>query len=204
MRNRRIDRYRRATAAQTRPTIVRGVPLLGWLLLAITGCKPEPASTNRDPASVPPSTWLRADALEWEPARGALPAGMSIAVLQGDPNGTGAYTLRASLPNGYLFPSHRHATDQQITVIAGTFLFAQGERFDFVRLRAHRPGDFLTAPAAGAHFGGAEGETVVQFHGIGPFDPQVVDPFVPEAVLGFDADSAPYGSRTGRTYAIIR
>lgn len=161
---------------------------LGMLLAcALVGCdsnRPKASSSRETQRFAAPDralTWLRADALEWVPSNlGSLPPGFQVAVLQGDPERAGTYTIRARFPDGYRFPAHRHASDQQITVIAGSFLLAEGERFDFVRLRAHEPGDFLIAPGGAAHYGGAEGETVVQFHGIGPFEPILVDPYLPD------------------------
>lgn len=160
--------------------------LCALLVCSVWACRPDARSTAQEfGAPTPPVTSLRADALEWNPSNSeAFPAGVRVAGLQGDPEAEGPYTFRASFPDGYRFPAHRHAMNLHMTIIAGTYLLAEGERFDFVRLRAHEPGDFLIAPARGAHYGGAEGETVVQFHGIGPFTPVLVDPYLPDAALG--------------------
>lgn len=161
--------------------VLRTRPLAVMLVCSLTACDSSGRRTAQE-FRAPDSTVssLRADALRWtSPSLAGFPPGVRIAVLEGDPDGRGTYTLRASFPDGYRFPAHRHSEDQRITVISGTFLFAEGERFDFVRLRAHEPGDFLIASAGGAHYGGAEGQTVVQFHGFGPFEPTLVDPYLP-------------------------
>lgn len=175
-----------------------GAPVLGALIaLSNVGCDPDGARTaegrpgtaqvgartTQDFASPePPVTWLRADGLEWtQPSLPGFAPGARIAVLYGDPLEAGPYVLRARFPDGYRFPAHLHHRDELITVISGTLLLAAGERFNAVLLRAHETGDFLLAPAGTPHYGGAEGETVVQLHGIGPYEATVVDPYVPEA-----------------------
>jgi quercetin dioxygenase-like cupin family protein len=105
-----------------------------------------------------------------------FPPGATIAVVHGDPGSTGPYTVRISLPDGYEIPLHWHSGDETLTVLSGTFLLSMGDRRDDRRLEAFRAGDVLFIPAEHRHFGGVEGPTVVQLHGIGPFTTTVVDP----------------------------
>src|SRR5688500_14355393 len=49
---------------------------------------------------------LRADSLSWTDL-GLIP-GVKIAVLQGDPQGSGTYTLRLRFPAGTRMPAHWH------------------------------------------------------------------------------------------------
>jgi uncharacterized protein (TIGR02246 family) len=100
--------------------------------------------------------------------------GMQLAVIHGDPAGKGDYTIRLRFPAGYEFPPHWHPNAEHVTVLQGTFLLAMGDRFDRTKLQEYTPGDFLYAPAKKPHFGGVRGATVIQLHGIGPFDIQVV------------------------------
>jgi len=44
-----------------------------------------------------------------------------------------------------------------------------GNTADANALRTYGPGDFLYIPPRHAHFGGAQGLTVIQLHGEGPF-----------------------------------
>jgi len=110
-----------------------------------------------------------AAAVKWGPGPDFLPHGARFAVIQGDPSGSGVYTIRLRLPNNYRFPPHFHPTDEHVTVLAGTFLVGMG---DTVNLRhAHRltAGGFITAPANAHHFATARGVTVLQVSGEGPF-----------------------------------
>ncbi|HJU67504.1 MAG TPA: SgcJ/EcaC family oxidoreductase [Gemmatimonadaceae bacterium] len=96
-------------------------------------------------------------------------SGMQLAVLHGDPAGKGDYTIRLKFPAGYRFPAHFHPNAEHLTVLSGTFLLAMGEK-EGGALREYQPGDFLYVPPRKPHYGGAKGETVIQLHGIGPFE----------------------------------
>ncbi len=54
-------------------------------------------------------------------------------------------------------------------MLSGSFLFAPGNTADWSQVKTYGPGDYIFAPARHAHFGGAQTETVVELHGIGPF-----------------------------------
>ena len=96
-------------------------------------------------------------------------SGMQLAVIHGDPMGKGDYTIRLKFPAGYTFPAHFHPNAEHLTVLSGTFLLAMGEK-EGGTLREHQPGDFLYIPPKKPHYGGAKTETVIQLHGIGPFE----------------------------------
>jgi quercetin dioxygenase-like cupin family protein len=102
--------------------------------------------------------------------------GMKIAVINGNPEATGPYTLRLSFPDGYRFPAHFHPMDENVTVLSGTLLLAMGDRADDAKLKAYGTGDFLHMPATRPHFGGARGATVIQLHGQGPFKIELAQP----------------------------
>lgn len=118
----------------------------------------------------------QAPALKWGPAPVIFPAGAQMAVLQGDPGGTGQFTVRLKFPNGYKIPPHTHPTDENVTVISGTFRVGMGKIFDVSKTMELKAGGFVTAPAQGAHFAVAEGATIVQVHALGPFAMTYVNP----------------------------
>jgi uncharacterized protein (TIGR02246 family) len=95
--------------------------------------------------------------------------GVKIAVLHGDPAGKGDYTIRLQLPAGYRFPVHYHPKGEHLTVVSGSFQLGMGNTADYGAVKTYAPGDFIYIPAEHAHFGGAQGVTVVQLHGDGPF-----------------------------------
>lgn len=96
-------------------------------------------------------------------------SGAKIAVIHGDPGGTGDYTLRLQFPDGYEFPPHWHPMGEHITVLSGVFRLGMGGTANAAAIREYQPGDFLYAPGRMPHFGGARGATVIQLHGNGPF-----------------------------------
>jgi quercetin dioxygenase-like cupin family protein len=110
-----------------------------------------------------------APGITWGPQPPFFPAGARFAVLQGDPSKAGPYTVRLSMPAGYTIKPHFHPTDENITVITGTFKVGMGDSVDAGHMRSLAAGDFITAPAQAHHYAMAEGRTVVQVHGIGPF-----------------------------------
>jgi ketosteroid isomerase-like protein/quercetin dioxygenase-like cupin family protein len=96
-------------------------------------------------------------------------SGMQIAVVHGDPMGKGDYTIRLKFPAGYMFPAHYHPNAEHLTVLSGSFQLAMGEK-EGGTLHDYKPGDFLYIPGKKPHYGGAKSETVIQLHGIGPFE----------------------------------
>jgi quercetin dioxygenase-like cupin family protein len=113
---------------------------------------------------------VRPDDIKWGPAPAALPTGAKIAVLSGDPAKTGPYVLRVKLPDGYKIPPHWHPTDENVTVISGTFNAGKGDKFDADASEALPAGSFVLMPKEMHHFAWAKGETIIQVHGIGPFE----------------------------------
>ena len=107
--------------------------------------------------------------IQWGPAPPFFPAGARFAVLQGNPGAAGPYTVRLSMPNGYTIKPHFHPTDENITVIAGSFAVGMGDSVDAGHMQHLNAGDFITAPARAHHYATAHGQTVVQVHGMGPF-----------------------------------
>jgi uncharacterized protein (TIGR02246 family) len=97
--------------------------------------------------------------------------GMKLAVLSGDPGVAGHYVLRLQFPAGYRFPVHWHPGIENLTVVSGTFLLGMGNTADPSALKTYGPGDFLYIPPRHAHWGGsaAQGPSVIQLHGEGPF-----------------------------------
>lgn len=120
---------------------------------------------------------INADDAKWGPAPPALPPGAQLAVLDGDPSKAGTlFTIRAKLPDGYKIPPHWHPTDENVTVIKGTFVMGLGEKINEAAAQELRAGGFARMPQGVRHYAWAKGETVVQVHAIGPFEVNYVNP----------------------------
>ena len=87
-----------------------------------------------------------------------------------------AYVYWIKMPEGYQVPPHWHRMDENVTVLKGTLQVGMGEKFDPSKMEELPAGSFWYTPKAMRHFAKAQGETIVQLHGIGPYDINYVNP----------------------------
>ena len=97
-------------------------------------------------------------------------------MLEGDPAKEGPFTMRLRLPDGYQIPPHTHPKTERLTVLSGTFRLGMGEKFEEGALRDLPAGSYGCWPAGMKHFVQVRGETIVQLHGVGPWQIVYVDP----------------------------
>lgn len=130
-----------------------------------------PAGGNAMPSSIhtPPQ-------MKWVDGPPSLPAGAKLTVLEGDPSKEGPFVMRVKVPDGYRIPPHTHPKPERITVIAGTFHLGMGDKFDQSKGQAMPAGAYGTWPAGMKHYVWVTGETVIQFHGMGPWKINYLDP----------------------------
>lgn len=153
------------------------------LLVPLIACGAAPASTP-SPAPVAASPTdertvgatldhqilLNPTDVEWGDGPPTLLPGAKMAVVEGDPKAPDAlFTIRLKLPDGFAISPHFHPADEHITVIAGTFNMGMGDVFDKNATTALQTGSFAVMPKGHHHFAWANGETVVQVHGVGPW-----------------------------------
>lgn len=115
-------------------------------------------------------------AIEWKDGPAALPAGAKAALLEGDPKKEGPFVMRLQFPDGYHVPPHTHPKTERVTVISGAFYLAMGEKLDRSDAKKLPTGSFGFWPAGMKHTAWAEGETVIQLHGIGPWQINYLNP----------------------------
>jgi len=116
------------------------------------------------------------DDLKWGDAPPVLPRGAKVAVLAGDPTKEGPFTIRLMAPDGYIVPAHWHPTDENVTVISGSFGIGLGDKLDKDKVRFLPPGSYVRLTKEERHFAVMKGETVIQVHGTGPFTLNYVNP----------------------------
>jgi hypothetical protein len=114
--------------------------------------------------------------LKWSDAPAALPPGAKLAVLEGNPMGKGIYTMRLQMPAGYKIPPHHHRQVEHVTVISGNFNLGLGDKFDESAGHAMPTGTFGFLSPKHHHFAWAKDDTVIQLHGIGPWEIVYVNP----------------------------
>lgn len=73
------------------------------------------------------------------------------------------------MDDGYEIRPHVHPAYERLTVLEGTLYFAHGEHFDPEATQALPVGGYAIMAPGDAMFGYAEGETIIQLHGTGPW-----------------------------------
>ena len=116
------------------------------------------------------------DEVPWQAGPASLRPGAKVAVLEGDPTRDGFFTMRLSLPNGFEVMPHWHSQAEHVTIISGVLHFGVGEKFDRAATRPMPAGSFGYWPIGMRHFAWAEGETILQLHGRGPWTVTYVIP----------------------------
>ena len=152
-----------------RPTIFRTLTGSAMMLVAVSAaCAQSPTASTQAKAPSKASA-ARQPELQWGPAPAVFPAGAQMAVLAGDPGGTGEFVVRLRMPNGYRIMPHTHPTDEHVTVITGNFEVGMGETVADTGTLKLGAGGFVTAPAGHAHYATARGQSILQVNEMGPF-----------------------------------
>jgi len=113
--------------------------------------------------------------LKWGPVP-SLPAGAQIAIIQGPMNEAKPFTVRLKLPANYRIPAHSHPAIEHVTVISGRFNMGTGDKLDDSKTTALLPGSVAIMQVGTNHFAWTSEETIVQLHGVGPWDVKYVNP----------------------------
>ncbi len=116
------------------------------------------------------------DKTQWQEDLPSLPKGAKMAVLEGNPSKEGPFVFRVKIPDGYRVPPHTHPKTERVTVISGTLNIGMGTTFDQKATMAMPQGTYGYWEAGMAHYVWAKGETVLQFHGMGPWSIKYLDP----------------------------
>lgn len=114
--------------------------------------------------------------MKWGDAPPVFSPGAKLAVLEGNPFGTGYYTVALKMPDGYKIMPHWHPTTERVTVISGDFHAGIGDKLDTASAKDLPPGSFISIPPHLHHYAYANGETVVQVSGPAPFKLTYVNP----------------------------
>jgi quercetin dioxygenase-like cupin family protein len=121
------------------------------------------------PAAKPAVIIAVPDQVTWGAAPAVLPAGAKLAVLEGNPMKAGAYTMRLQMPDGYKISPHFHPGPEHVTIVSGSLMVGMGKTADESQMKAFPTGTFAMIPPRTPHYVKAQGETVLQLHGIGPW-----------------------------------
>ena len=117
-----------------------------------------------------------ADQVKWGPAPPFVPAGAQLAVLEGDPMGTGSYTIRFKMPDGYKVAPHWHPQRENVTILSGQLDVGMGDKFDEKAMKPFGAGSFAYLDPSMHHYVKTSGETIIQIHGKGPVKFNYINP----------------------------
>jgi quercetin dioxygenase-like cupin family protein len=119
--------------------------------------------------------WTPAE-VKWGEGPASLPPGAKMAALYGDPGKPGLFVVQMKFPANYKIPAHWHPTDENVTVISGTFMMGMADKLDPAKTTSLPPGSFASMPAKTNHFAMTKKETIVEIAAIGPFAITYVNP----------------------------
>jgi hypothetical protein len=156
--------------------MIRTAKRVGALLTVVVLAWASAPSLGHDKDDAMKASIYPPDGLKWQEGPPSLPPGAKITVLEGDPTREGPFVFRVKVPDGYRIPPHTHPKPERVTILAGTFHIGMGEKFDSSRGQEMPAGTYGTWPAGMKHFVWVKGETVVQFHGEGPWKINYVNP----------------------------
>lgn len=148
--------------------------ILFAMICSLTGTVALAQATPRPEKSH--AIMVKPDQVAWAPAPPVLPPGAKAAVLEGDPKQEGPFTMRVSFPDGYRIPPHFHPAAERVTVVEGTFQLGLGDKFDQSALSSLPAGSYVSMQPGTHHFARAQGKTVVQINGVGPWKLTYVNP----------------------------
>ena len=120
---------------------------------------------------------LAPEDIRWGECPPAVPPGASCSVIEGSLAATNRlFAFRVRMPDNYLIPPHFHPAIEHVTVVKGTFKVGMGEKFDPSAMTSLPAGTFAALDPGVRHFAEAEGETILQLHGDGPWSLTYVNP----------------------------
>ncbi|MFL6736845.1 MAG: cupin domain-containing protein [Sphingomonas sp.] len=114
--------------------------------------------------------------LKWMNAPPALPPGVQMAVVSGDPTKSGRFVIQLKMPYNYAVPAHWHPTDEKVTLVSGKLAYGMSDRLDKGKAQALAQGSSVVMKAKHNHWVFTGDGATVEVTAIGPFQITYVDP----------------------------
>ena len=115
------------------------------------------------------------DQLQWKDVP-ALGTGVKLAVIEGPMNEAVPFTVRIKFPPGVKVAAHWHPAIEHVTVMSGTFNIGVGDSFDESKAMQLPAGGVTIMQPKTTHFAFFKEETILQVHGVGPWEVVYVNP----------------------------
>jgi quercetin dioxygenase-like cupin family protein len=114
---------------------------------------------------MPPHILIQPDTIQW---RGPA-TGLQTAVVEGNPQGAGTFTMMLKLPDGFWIQPHFHNVAKRLVVVKGELLMGHGDVVEPSKASGLKTGGVAVMPANTPHYEGGRGETIVALIATGPF-----------------------------------
>jgi quercetin dioxygenase-like cupin family protein len=111
----------------------------------------------------------------WKDAPPSMPAGTKMAVLEGNPQQAGMFTIRLKVPAGAKIAPHTHPRDERVTVLSGKVRVGFGKTLDAESGKTFEAGSFYVNPPAEPHYLHILEESVLQLTCEGPWKLEYVE-----------------------------
>jgi mannose-6-phosphate isomerase-like protein (cupin superfamily) len=111
-------------------------------------------------------TVVPAGSEKWAPMAG-MP-GLSVAVLYGNPKGSGVYAELLKTSALVSIPPHTHPNDEMVTVISGSAEVGLGPMVNWSKATTLGPGSFVGIPAGVVHYARFKAGTTIEISGLAP------------------------------------
>ena len=156
------------------PNIRRRFTVLLPLALLVSGCKHGNIGQMEFHEGEVQHAVLVGD-VPWGPCPPHLPAGCEIAVLEGNPQAEGIFTVRFRVDAGFVMAPHTHPNDERVTVLTGKVAVGFGPDASREDANVFGPGDYYVNARDAIHTVWADEPSIVQVTGMGPWEAHFVD-----------------------------
>ena len=154
---------------------MRTVLLTTILLLAsLAACERTQVSAPTLPEGTLQHVVHAAD-VPWRACPPNLPAGCELAVLEGNPQAEGLFTVRFRVGGDFMMPPHTHPREERVTVLAGQMSVAFGRDASHEDANHFGAGDYYVNARNAIHTVWADEPSVIQITGIGPWEANFVE-----------------------------
>jgi quercetin dioxygenase-like cupin family protein len=101
---------------------------------------------------------------------------VKLALIEGPMNEAVPFMVRIKFPAGARVPPHWHPAIEHVTVMSGTFEIGIGDKLDESKTMRFPAGSVTIMQPKTTHFGVFNEETILQVHGVGPWEVNYVKP----------------------------
>jgi len=122
-------------------------------------------------ASVPEGTiQFNEEEIIWKQAPPNMPAGTRIAILEGNPQKEGMFTIRLKAPKNMRMQVHQHPGKERVTILAGVMYVSFGKKYDENKATSFGVGSYYVNPSKQYHYVFTkDAEAIAQITGMGPW-----------------------------------